>query len=50
VRLGFIFDDKTDASLAGELASARLFGVKMIKARFAGYYFSVFGYLQPLGK
>ena len=38
----FVFDYEIFAVASGELGSAGLFGVKMVKARFPRKYFSVF--------
>jgi hypothetical protein len=45
-----IFDDKVDALLAGQLASPRLLGIKMVEAGLAGDYFSIFSDFQSLAK
>jgi len=38
----FVFNNKIFTLTAGELRSARLFRVEMVKTRLAGNYFSVF--------
>jgi hypothetical protein len=46
VALGFIFYNKINAFFAGELASARLFGIEMIKTCFPRKYLAVFRKFQ----